>query len=153
MPIKNIIPGQRVTKAKLERAKELRREMTPAEKMLWKEVRANKLGVHFRRQQVIAGFITDFYCHKAALVVEVDGDIHDLQKDEDTRREQVLREMGLEIFRLRNHEILSNPAAVAKMVREVVFDNLTKQTHEQAKEAGLKQKDITSAVAKARGHK
>lgn len=63
MPVKNIIPGQRATKEKLQRAKELRREMTPAEKILWEELRANKLGVHFRRQQVIQGFIVDFYCH------------------------------------------------------------------------------------------
>jgi len=106
MPIKNIIPGQRVTKEKLERARELRREMTPAERLLWQEVRAKKLGVRFRRQQVVAGFIVDFYCHKAALVVEVDGDIHDLQKDEDARREKVLREMGLGIVRFRNDEVL-----------------------------------------------
>lgn len=78
MPVKNIIPGQKVTKEKLERAKELRREMIPAEKLLWQEVRAKKLGVRFRRQQIIQGFIVDFYCHKAALVVEVDGDIHKL---------------------------------------------------------------------------
>lgn len=63
MPIKNIVTNQKVTKEKLERAKELRREMTPAEKRLWQEVRAKKLGVRFRRQQVIAGFIVDFYCH------------------------------------------------------------------------------------------
>jgi Protein of unknown function (DUF559) len=63
MPIKNIITGQKVTKEKLQRAKELRHDMTPAEKHLWEEVRANKLSVHFRRQQVIAGFIVDFYCH------------------------------------------------------------------------------------------
>ncbi len=42
MPIKNIIPGQTVTKEKLQRAKELRRDMTPAEKVLWKELRGNK---------------------------------------------------------------------------------------------------------------
>ncbi|MFN8413577.1 MAG: DUF559 domain-containing protein [Anaerolineales bacterium] len=48
MPIKNIVTEQRVTKAKLERAKELRREMTSAEKILWEELRANKLGVHFQ---------------------------------------------------------------------------------------------------------
>jgi hypothetical protein len=48
MPVKNIIPGQKITKEKLERSKELRREMTPAEKYLWHELRANKLGVHFR---------------------------------------------------------------------------------------------------------
>lgn len=86
MPIKNIVTNQKVTKEKLQRAKELRREMTPAEKILWEELRANKLGGHFRRQQVIQGFIVDFYCHKAALVIEVDGDIHDLQKEEDERR-------------------------------------------------------------------
>ena len=43
MPVKNIIPGQKVTKEKLQRAKELRREMTPAEKILWQEVRTKKL--------------------------------------------------------------------------------------------------------------
>ena len=95
MPVKNIIPGQKVTKEKLQRAKELRRKMTPAEKMLWEELRANKLGVHFRRQQVIAGFIVDFYCHKASLVIEVDGDIHDLQREEDARREKASSELGL----------------------------------------------------------
>ncbi|MEW6083693.1 MAG: DUF559 domain-containing protein [Chloroflexota bacterium] len=63
MPIKNIVTNQKVTKEKLQRAKELRREMTPAEKLLWQEVRAKKLGVRFRRQQVIQGFIVDFYCH------------------------------------------------------------------------------------------
>ena len=68
MPVKNIIPGQKVTKEKLQRAKELRREMTPAEKILWNELRANKLGVHFRRQQVIAGFIVDFYCHPVKII-------------------------------------------------------------------------------------
>ncbi len=53
MPIKNIVTGQKVTQEKLQRAKELRREMTPAEKLLWQEVRAKKLGVRFRRQQII----------------------------------------------------------------------------------------------------
>ncbi len=125
MPIKNIIPGQRVTKEKLERAKELRREMTPAEKILWQELRANKLGVHFRRQQIIAGFIVDFYCHKSTLVVEVDGDIHDFQQEEDARREKVLREMGLKIVRFRNDEVLKNLSGVVGKIREVVSSRQT----------------------------
>jgi len=120
MPVKNIIPGQRVTKEKLQLAKELRREMTPAEKILWNELRANKLGVHFRRQQVIAGFIVDFYCHKSALVIEVDGDIHDLQRDEDTRRENALREMGLRIVRFRNDEVVRDLSAVLRKIRELI---------------------------------
>ena len=52
MPIKNIVTEQKVTREKLQRAKELRHDMTLAEKILWEELRANKLGVHFRRQQV-----------------------------------------------------------------------------------------------------
>ena len=118
MPVKNIIPGQRVTKEKLERAKELRREMTPAEKLLWQEVRAKKLGVHFRRQQIIQGFIVDIYCHKSALVVEVDGDIHDLQQDEDARREKALSELGLRIVRFGNDEVVKNLSAVVGKIKE-----------------------------------
>ncbi|RJP52701.1 MAG: DUF559 domain-containing protein [Anaerolineaceae bacterium] len=120
MPIKNIVTDQRVTKAKLERAKELRREMTPAEKLLWQEIRANKLGVRFRRQQVIQGFIVDFYCHQAGLVVEVDGDVHDLQKDEDERREKVLSEIGLRVVRFGNDEVVMDVSAMVGKIRELV---------------------------------
>jgi len=112
MPVKNIIPGQKVTKEKLERAKELRREMTPADKLLWQEVRAKKLGVRFRRQQIIHGFIVDFYCHKAGLVIEVEGGIHDSQQDEDARREKALSEMGLKVVRFGNDEVVRNVSTV-----------------------------------------
>ncbi len=120
MPIKNILPAQHVTKEKLQRTRELRRDMTPAEKILWEKLRANKLGVHFRRQQVIAGFIVDFYCHKVALVIEVDGDIHDLQKEDDAKREKALNEMGLRIIRFQNDEVLKNLSAVVEEIREMV---------------------------------
>ena len=60
----------------------------------------NKSHLHLRviclaNHASVTGFIVDFYCHKAALVVEVDGDIHDLQQEEDARQEKVLSEMGL----------------------------------------------------------
>ncbi len=121
MPVKNIIPGQTVAKEKLQRARELRRDMTPAEKALWQQLRANKLGVHFRRQQIIAGFIVDFYCHKAALVIEVDGDIHDLQQEEDAKREKALGEMGLRIIRFRNNEVLKNLSTVVGKIKELIY--------------------------------
>jgi very-short-patch-repair endonuclease len=120
MPIKNIIPGQTVTKEKHQRAKELRHDMTHAEKILWQELRANKLGVHFRRQQIIAGFIVDFYCYKAALVIELDGDIHDLQQEEDARRDKVLSEMGLRIVRFRNEEVVKDLSVVLGKIQELV---------------------------------
>ena len=130
MPTKNpstslrtgIIPGQRVTKEKLQRAKELRHDMTPAEKLLWQELRGNKLGVHFRRQQIIAGFIVDFYCHRAALVIEVDGDVHDLQKEEDAGREKVLLEMGLKVVRFKNDEVVRELPEVVEKIKEFVAE-------------------------------
>ena len=120
MPIKNTIPGQRVTKEKVERSRELRREMTSAEKVLWQELRANKLGVHFRRQQIIAGFVVDFYCHQASLVVEVDGDIHDLQQEEDARREKVLIEMGLTVARFRNEDVIKALPNIVERIRGLI---------------------------------
>jgi very-short-patch-repair endonuclease len=86
-------------------------------KLLWQEVRANKLGVRFRRQQVIQGFIVDFYCHKAALVIEVDGDVHDLQKEEDERREKVLSALGLRIVRFGNDEVVRELSMVVGMIK------------------------------------
>ena len=89
--------------------------------VLWEELRANKLDVHFRRQQVIQGFIVDCYCHKAGLVIEVDGDVHDLQKEEDERREKMLTEMGLKIVRFGNDEVVRGLSAVVGMIKETVW--------------------------------
>src|ERR1044071_5127363 len=120
MPVKNIIPGQKITKGKLQGAKELRRYMTPAEQILWQELRANKQGVHFRRQQIIAGFIVDFYCHRAALVLEVDGDIHDLQKEDDAKRDKALSEMGLKIVRFRNEDVIRDLPTVLEDIKRLI---------------------------------
>src|SRR5688572_26376033 len=117
MPVKNIVHDQKVTAEKLQRAKELRREMTPAEEILWNELRGNKLSVHFRRQQIIAGFIVDFYCHQAALVIEVDGDIHDLQQAEDKRREKALVELGLRMIRFRNDQVINDLNGVFQAIQ------------------------------------
>jgi very-short-patch-repair endonuclease len=93
------------------------------------ELRGNKLGVHFWRHtcpvgrcqgQVIQGFIVDFYCHKSALVVEVDGDVHDLQKDEDERREKGLSALGLGGGRFGNDEGMRGLSAVVGKIRELV---------------------------------
>ena len=122
MPVKNIIPGQRVTKEKLYRARELRSAMTPAEKILWQELRANKLGVHFRRQQVVEGFIVDFYCHKAGLVIELDGSIHEeeTQRESDAERDKALNELGLQIVCFRNEDVLMDLSRVIRRIQELI---------------------------------
>ncbi len=94
--------------------------MTPAEKILRQEVRGNKLGVHFRRQQIIAGFIVDFYCHEAGLVIELDGSVHDERKEEDARRDKVLNEMGLRGIRFWNEEVEKNLEGVLKKIRNQI---------------------------------
>jgi very-short-patch-repair endonuclease len=96
-----IIRGQRVDPAKLARAKEMRRSPTPEEHILWQRLRTGKLdGFHFRRQQVIDGYIVDFYSHRAAVVVEVDGPIHASQRDYDAQRDAALGERGLRVVRI-----------------------------------------------------
>ncbi|MBH8562944.1 DUF559 domain-containing protein [Nostoc sp. CENA67] len=102
----NIIVGQKINSIKLERAKELRRQMTPEEKILWQHLRTNHLhGLHFRRQQIIDGFIADFYCHAAGLVIEVDGKIHQQQAEYDAERDKVLSARGLRLLRIKNEEV------------------------------------------------
>lgn len=106
MPVKNIVRGQSVSYEMHERAKKLRREMTPEEKILWKELRTNKLnGLHFRRQQIVHGYIADFYCHRPELIVELDGRIHELQKEYDAEREAYLIALGFRIIRFTNENV------------------------------------------------
>jgi very-short-patch-repair endonuclease len=91
MPIRHIVRGQKVETGKVVRARELRRAMTPEEKLLWQRLRGNQLdGLHFRRQQVIDGYIADFNCHAVAVIVEVDGAGHSRQADYDAARDQIL---------------------------------------------------------------
>lgn len=119
MPIKNIVIGQKITTEKRQRAKELRQNMTPEEALLWHELRTNKLaGWHFRRQQVIDGFIVDFYCHAASLIVEVDGGIHETQKEQDAERDAHLLSRGFRILRVTNDEVNKDLQGVLQKILE-----------------------------------
>jgi very-short-patch-repair endonuclease len=91
------------------RARQLRKHMTPAEKTLWQQLRARRLqGLKFRRQHPLGPFIADFYCAAHHLVIEVDGDIHDLQVEEDAARTHLLEDYGYRVIRFRNEEIEKN---------------------------------------------
>ena len=100
------IRGQRISLDKLDRSRQLRRDMTPAEHVLWQELRTFRpRGFVFRRQQIIAGFIVDFYCDAARLVVEVDGGIHSEQADYDAERDRVIAAHDLRVLRFTNAQI------------------------------------------------
>src|SRR5262245_60441350 len=118
--VRNIVRGQRVWETKLQLAKELRRKMTTEERLLWACVRRNQLGgYHFRRQQIIRGFVADFYCYAAGLVVEIDGPIHMGQAESDASREDTFRQLGIEVLRFRNDEVNQNlPDVLARILAE-----------------------------------
>jgi very-short-patch-repair endonuclease len=101
-----VVRGQRIEQAKLQRAKELRRAMTPAEARLWSVLRRSQfLSAHFRRQQIIAGFIVDFYCHAAHLAIEVDGAAHHGQEEYDAERDHALAGHGVRVLRVSNDDV------------------------------------------------
>ena len=117
---RNIVYGQKVTNAQVQRAKELRQNMTEAEKILWRRLRANRLnGWHFRRQQIIGKFFADFYCHAAALVIELDGEIHKSQQEYDAELTELIRDFGIEVIRFTNEEIENQLAQVLQKIDSI----------------------------------
>ena len=115
MPVNNIVIGQKISRELHERARELRRNMTSAEKILWEKLRHNRLnGLQFRRQQIIDGYIVDFYCHSKALIVEVDGEIHGAQMDYHSERDNILLARGFSVLRFTNEEVNDDLARALK---------------------------------------
>jgi len=103
------------------RARELRQEMTEAEKCLWKELRNRNLeGNKFRRQHPINIYIADFYCHAKRLVVEVDGGIHKRRENReyDENRTTDLERFGIQVLRFTNEEVLEQTDKVLYKIKE-----------------------------------
>ncbi len=105
-----------------ERARELRQEMTPAEKKLWDRLRNSQLGgAYFRRQYAADRAIVDFLCAKAKLAVELDGSIHETRTDLDAERDHVLNEQkGWRVLRIPNDEIMKNLDAVLEKIAKAI---------------------------------
>ncbi|MBN4084995.1 leucine--tRNA ligase [Flavobacteriaceae bacterium AH-315-B10] len=104
----------------LERAKEMRANPTQAESALWQKLKSKKLDIKFRQQHLIEDFIVDFVCLKKQLIVEVDGKIHDFQKDEDAQRTEILENKGYKVIRFTNEEVLEDiDVVVSKIQKEL----------------------------------
>ena len=109
--------NQFVAREKLELARDLRMRMTPQERILWHALRNDALGaLHFRRQQVIAGYIIDFYCASAKLAIEIDGDSHLNRVEHDAQRDRALLEMGIRTLRISNSEVDRDLDGVLKKI-------------------------------------
>ena len=104
-----------------ERARELRQEMTEAERVLWDALRGRGVaGLRFRRQHPVGCFVLDFYCPAAKLCVEVDGGIHDTQPERDAERSEILTAGGYRVLRFRNEEVLTNLPSVLSRIAATV---------------------------------
>jgi len=102
-------------------ARRLRKELTPAEALLWNEIRAGKTGYKFRRQHPLGKYIADFYCHELKLVIELDGGIHFKpdQKERDENRTFNLQMFGLKVIRFSNNEIEESMDFVLKSIKSI----------------------------------
>jgi very-short-patch-repair endonuclease/type I restriction-modification system DNA methylase subunit len=89
-------------------ARQMRKEPTQAEDILWQNLRNHRiLDFKFRRQHSIERFIVDFYCSEAKLVIEIDGPIHQYQKEEDSIRQTFIENQGLRVLRFSNDDVIN----------------------------------------------
>jgi len=106
-----------------ELASKLRDRQTEAELFLWCQLDNLKyLNVRFKRQHPILYFVADFYCHKAKLIIEVDGDYHDIPEQYmyDKERENELEDLGLIVIRFTNEQVLFDIENSLKVIEEVI---------------------------------
>lgn len=97
--------------------------MTAAETVLWKFLKNRNFGnLKFRRQHGIGCYIVDFYCDEYKLVVEVDGDIHELQKVQhnDKERQRALENLGYTVIRVTNNEVFLDPDIALGKIRNAI---------------------------------
>ena len=108
-------------------SRDLRNNMTDAEQLLWQRLRRKQiLGLQFYRQKPILNFIVDFYCPSANLVIECDGGQHYTAEglEADRARDQALAQLGLNVLRFDNRQILTEIDGVAEKIYCVVNQRL-----------------------------
>ncbi len=103
----------------IKQVRELRKNQTKAEEIFWHLVRGKKLlNLKFRRQHQIGPYIVDFYCHAGKLIIEFDGEVHNIleQKKKDEKRDKYLTSLGNKVLRFENRELFNNPQTVLERI-------------------------------------
>ncbi|MGX1928013.1 ribonuclease P protein component [Flagellimonas sp. 2504JD4-2] len=122
----NIIPYNPKLK---EFARQLRKNSTLAEVLLWQQIKQKALGIQFHRQVPLLEYIVDFYSHELRLAIEVDGESHEFKYEKDALREKHLEKKGVQIIRFSDSDIKNNLFSVLLILQETV-DNLSKEKDE-----------------------
>lgn len=112
IPIRNLVPDW-----KKDKAREMRRNMTPAEKAFKERVKGKQLGVQVRTQHVIRGYIADFYIPLWRLIIEIDGGYHSTRAAKDKERDANLARLGFTTVRFTNEQVLNDIERVLKHVK------------------------------------
>ena len=130
-----------------DRAKEMRKEPTVAENILWQALRNNQTGYKIRRQHIIEGFIADFICIEERLVIEVDGGIHQTkeQKEFDEYRTYIINDKGFHVIRYSNEDVINKTKTVVEDIKEKLNRLKSQSTQKATNVAG------TAPLASRRG--
>ncbi len=103
-------------------AKANRKNPTKAEKKIWYYVLSKRqlMGYRFLRQRPIGNYIADFLCKELLLVIEVDGSTHEYKHEEDVRKDETLRELGFEVLRFKDDEVMEGLNNVREKIEFVI---------------------------------
>ena len=98
-------------------AKDLNRNLTPAEEKLWAQLRAHRMGeIHFRKQHAIGNFIVDFCAPRKKLIIELDGSQHLEQEEYDAERTEFLKSKGYKVLRFWNSDVMNDMDSVLNVI-------------------------------------
>lgn len=111
-----------------EYARELRKNGTLSEVLLWQKIKKKAYGVEFHRQVPISEFIVDFHCHELQLAIEIDGSSHDNKYEYDCRRQNVLEKLGVHFLRFSDADVKRDMFSVLLVIEETVQKLSDKQT-------------------------
>lgn len=112
-------------------SRDLRNNLTDAEKLLWSKLRGKQiLGLQFYRQKPILNYIVDFYCPAANLVIECDGSQHftDEGLEADRMRDDALAQLGLKVFRFDNGQLVEQLDSVVEVIYQNCFNEVKKES-------------------------
>ena len=108
-------------------ARELRKNSTLSEVLLWQQIKQRSYGVQFHRQVPILDYIVDFYCHELKLVIEIDGNSHEHKYFSDLKRQGELEKYGVEFLRFSDLDIKKNMFSVELAIQELVAEMLSRK--------------------------
>ena len=111
----------RIPPALKSNSRTLRRKLTDAEQSLWRHLRMRQmLGLKFRRQHPVTGYILDFACIELKLAIELDGDQHEASIEADATRTKALNQVGWTVLRFWNNDVVTNTEAVLSEIYKII---------------------------------